>query len=148
MKMKLQEVMERLPHRYPFLLVDKVLECDSDTYISVQKNVTYNEPQFQGHFPDYAVLPGVLVIEAMAQSTGILAFEIMGGVPSPEAVFMLVGIDKAKFRRQVVPGDVLIIRAEKIRRSRNMMKFTVTAKVDDDLVCSAEIMGAFADRKK
>ncbi len=147
MKMNLQEVMERLPHRYPFLLVDKVLECDSETYITVQKNVSYNEPQFQGHFPDYAVLPGVLVIEAMAQSTGILAFEVMGGVPSPDAVFMLVGVDKAKFRRQVVPGDVLTIRAEAIHRSRNMMKFSVTAKVDDELVCSANIMGAFASGK-
>ncbi len=148
MKMTLQEVMERLPHRYPFLLVDKVLECDSETYITVQKNVTFNEPQFQGHFPDYAVLPGVLVIEAMAQSTGILAFEVFGGVPSPNAVFMLVGVDAAKFRKQVVPGDVLIIRAEKTRQARNMMKFAVTAKVDDEVVCSASIMGAFADRNK
>lgn len=146
MIMNLKEVMVRLPHRYPFLLIDRVLECDSDTYIVAQKNVTYNEPYFQGHFPDYAVVPGVLVLEAMAQSTGILAFEIFGGLPSPEAVFMLVGIDNAKFRRQVVPGDALILRAEKIRRSRNMMKFDVTAKVNDELVCSANIMGAFTGR--
>lgn len=145
MIMNLKEVMVRLPHRYPFLLIDRVLECDSDTYIVAQKNVTYNEPYFQGHFPDYAVVPGVLVLEAMAQSTGILAYESFGGLPSPEAVFMLVGIDNAKFRRQVVPGDALIIRAEKLRRSRNMMKFDVTAKVNDELVCSANIMGAFAD---
>lgn len=138
--------MVRLPHRYPFLLIDRVLECDADTYIVAQKNVAYNEPYFQGHFPDYAVVPGVLVLEAMAQSTGILAYEIFGGLPSPEAVFMLVGIDNAKFRRQVVPGDALVIRAEKLRRSRNMMKFDVTAKVNDELVCSANIMGAFADR--
>lgn len=147
MKMNLSEVMIRLPHRYPFLLIDKVLECDADTFITVQKNVTYNEPYFQGHFPDYAVVPGVLVIEAMAQSTGILAYEILGGVPSPEAVFMLVSVDKARFRKQVVPGDVLVIRAERLRRSRNMMKFAVTAKVDDELVCSADIMGAFTNRK-
>jgi 3-hydroxyacyl-[acyl-carrier-protein] dehydratase len=146
MKMNLKEVMVRLPHRYPFLLIDRVLECDADTYIVAQKNVAYNEPYFQGHFPDYAVVPGVLVLEAMAQSTGILAYEIFGGLPSPEAVFMLVGIDNAKFRRQVVPGDALVIRAEKLRRSRNMMKFDVTAKVNDELVCSANIMGAFADR--
>ncbi|MBN1379437.1 MAG: 3-hydroxyacyl-ACP dehydratase FabZ [Gammaproteobacteria bacterium] len=145
--MNLKEVMIRLPHRYPFLLIDKVLECDSETYIVAQKNITYNEPYFQGHFPEYAVLPGVLVLEAMAQSTGILAFEVFGGVPSPDAVFMLAGIDNAKFRRQVVPGDVLIIRAESERRSRNMMKFLVTAKVNDELVCSANIMGAFASGK-
>jgi 3-hydroxyacyl-[acyl-carrier-protein] dehydratase len=128
-------------------MIDKVLECDADTYIVAKKNVTYNEPCFQGHFPHYAVFPGVLVVEAMAQSTGILAYEILGGVPSPEAVFMLVGVNKAKFRRQVLPGDELIVRAERTRRSRNMMKFDTTATVDGDLVCSAEIMGAFADRQ-
>lgn len=147
MKMNLSEIMERLPHRYPFLLVDRVLECDADTYIIVQKNVSYNEPYFQGHFPNYAVFPGVLVIEAMAQSTGLLACEIIGGAPNPSDVFMLVGVDNAKFRKQVIPGDVIIIRAEKIRRSRNMMKFEVTSRVNDELVCSANIMGAFATPK-
>ena len=145
--MNLQEVMERLPHRYPFLLIDRVLECDPNSYIVAQKNVTYNEPHLQGHFPDFPVVPGVLVIEAMAQSTGILAFEICKGLPSPDAVFMLASVDKAKFRKQVLPGDVLIIRAEKVRHARNMIKFAVTAKVDDKLVCSADIMGAFTNTK-
>lgn len=143
-KMTIREVMARLPHRYPFLLVDRVLECDSKSYIKVQKNVTINEPCFQGHFPEVPVLPGVLVLESMAQATGILAFEVLDGDLVRESVFMLVGVDNARFKRQVLPGDVLIIQADVMRRSRNMMKFSVTAKIDDALVCSAEIMGAFA----
>ena len=148
MKLSPTEVKTRLPHRYPFLLIDKVLECDKDTYIVAQKNVSCNEPYFQGHFPEFSVVPGVMVLESMAQSTGILAYEILGGVPSPDAVFMLVAVDDARFRRQVVPGDVLTIRAERRHQSKNMMKFWVTANVGDELVCSAHIMGAFADGKQ
>lgn len=136
--------MARLPHRYPFLLVDRILASDSETYIEVQKNVTYNEPCFQGHFPRAPVFPGVLVVEAMAQSTGILAFEVLEGEVTIDDIFMLVGVDNARFKRQVIPGDIIKIRADVLKRSRNMMKFSVTAKVEENLVCSAEIFGAFA----
>ena len=147
MKMNPYEILERLPHRYPFLLIDRVLECDSKTFITVQKNVTFNEPQFQGHFPDYPVFPGVMIIEAMAQATGLLSFEVIEGLVKEDSVFMLVGVDKARIKKQVIPGDVIIIRADVMRRSRNVMKFSVTAKVDDSLVASAEIMGAYAGRE-
>lgn len=146
MKMNPQEILERLPHRYPFLLIDKVLDCDSETFITVQKNVTFNEPQFQGHFPEHPVFPGVLVLEAMAQATGLLSFEVIDGLVKEDSVFMLVGVDDARIKQQIVPGDILIIRAEVLRRSRNVMKFNVTAKVDEKLVASAVIMGAYADK--
>lgn len=143
-RMNIKDVMARLPHRYPFLLVDRVRGSDSKTYIEVQKNITYNEPCFQGHFPGVPVFPGVLVIEAMAQSTGILAFEVLDGQLMPDDIFMLVGVDNARFKRQVIPGDILVIRADVLKKSRNMMKFSVTAKVEENIVCSAEIFGAFA----
>jgi 3-hydroxyacyl-[acyl-carrier-protein] dehydratase len=143
--MNIYEVMQKLPHRFPFLLIDKVLVCEPDKYIEAVKNVTFNEPCFQGHFPEFPVFPGVLVTEAMAQATGILTFQTMDFVHK-DALFMLVGIDNARFKKQVVPGDVLHIRAEILRKSRNVWKFATEAKVDGQLVCSAEIIGALAKR--
>lgn len=140
------EILARLPHRYPFLLIDRILDCDSETFIVTQKNVSFNEPQFQGHFPSYPVFPGVLVVEAMAQATGILAFEVIEESIKQNSVFMLAGVDNARLKKQVVPGDVLIIRADVMRRSRNVMKFKVTTKVGDNVVASADIMGAYAPR--
>lgn len=147
MKLSHLGVQEYLPHRYPFLLVDRVLECDSKTFITVQKNVTINEPHFQGHFPDYPVFPGVLVLEAMAQATGILSAQVIDESIKANAVFVLAGIDKARMKKQVMPGDVLIIRADVLHQKRNVMKFDVTAKVDDRIVASAEIMGAYGARQ-
>jgi 3-hydroxyacyl-[acyl-carrier-protein] dehydratase len=144
--MNIYEVMKKLPHRFPFLLIDKVLACEPDKYIEAVKNVTFNEPFFQGHFPEFPVFPGVLVTEAMAQATGILTFQTMDGFVHENALFMLVGIDNARFKKQVVPGDVLHIRAEILRKSRNVWKFATEAKVDGQLVCSAEIIGALATR--
>ncbi|GIX22601.1 MAG: 3-hydroxyacyl-[acyl-carrier-protein] dehydratase FabZ [Gammaproteobacteria bacterium] len=144
MKLGIKDIMRRLPHRYPFLLVDRVVDGDGRSYIETQKNITFNEPCFMGHFPGIPVFPGVLIVEAMAQSTGILAFEIVGGQIDDDTVFMLVGVDRARFKRQVVPGDVLRMRAEVTKRSRNMMKFDVVARVDDAVACTVEIFGAFA----
>lgn len=145
--MNIYEVMKRIPHRFPFLLVDKVVACEPDKSIDIIKNVTMNEPFFQGHFPECPIFPGVLVTEAMAQATGILTFE---SIPREEldkdSLFLLVGIDNARFKKQVIPGDVLRIRAEILRKTRNVWKFSTTAMVESQLVCSAEIIGALVAR--
>ena len=140
------ELMQRMAHRYPFLLIDKVLACEPEKYVTAQKNVTANEPCFAGHFPEYPVFPGVLVIEAMAQTTAVLTFESLQGYDHNNAIFMLVGVDKARFKKQVIPGDVMKIHVELGRRMRNIWRFDVTATVDDAVVCTAEIVGAMTDR--
>jgi 3-hydroxyacyl-[acyl-carrier-protein] dehydratase len=144
--MNIYEVMKRIPHRFPFMLVDKVVSCEPDKAIEIIKNVTMNEPFFEGHFPECPIFPGVLVTEAMAQATGILTFESMPGNINQNSLFLLVGIDNARFKKQVIPGDVLRIRAEILRKTRNIWKFATTAMVEDQLVCSAEIIGALVDR--
>ncbi len=144
--MNIYEVMERIPHRYPFLMIDKVEACEPDKYIITVKNITAGEPFFQGHFPGFPVVPGVLIIEAMAQSTGILTFETMGGYPHDDSIFMLVGVDNARFKKQVTPGDVLTIRAEIARKARNVWKFSSQASVDGETVCTATIVGALTTR--
>jgi len=136
----LDEVMRRLPHRYPFLLVDRVLECVSGERILALKNVTANEQFFLGHFPGRPVMPGVLILEAMAQAAGILTFVTANVYPDESVRFYFAGIDKARFRRPVVPGDQLLLEATLERRIRTIWKFAVVARVDGEEVSSAEMM--------
>jgi 3-hydroxyacyl-[acyl-carrier-protein] dehydratase len=140
--MDIQEVMRRLPHRYPFLLVDRVLECHSGKSIRALKNVSINEPFFPGHFPQRPVLPGVIILEALAQTAGILAFVTAGVYPDEQRQLYFVGIDKARFRRPVVPGDQLILKATLERSLRGIWKFSTTAEVNGEEATSAEMMVA------
>jgi 3-hydroxyacyl-[acyl-carrier-protein] dehydratase len=136
--MDIQKIQSLLPHRYPFLLVDRVVECEPGKRLVAIKNVTVNEPFFQGHFPSKPVMPGVLLIEAMAQATGLLAME-SAEVPK-EAIYYLVGVDKARFKQPVVPGDQVRLEVEVLKHRRDIWVFTAEAKVDDSMVASAEIM--------
>jgi 3-hydroxyacyl-[acyl-carrier-protein] dehydratase len=135
-------ILERLPHRYPFLLVDRVLELHRGERIRALKNVTYNEPFFPGHFPGRPVMPGVMIIEALAQATGILAFSSANVIPTEQTRFYFVGIDKARFRKPVVPGDQLILKATVQRALRGIWKFETMALVGDTEVAHAEMMVA------
>ncbi|MDJ0740895.1 MAG: 3-hydroxyacyl-ACP dehydratase FabZ [Gammaproteobacteria bacterium] len=136
--MDIQKIQSLLPHRYPFLLVDRVVDSEPGKRLVAIKNVTINEPFFPGHFPSKPVMPGVLLIEAMAQATGLLAME-SADVPE-EAIYYLVGVDKARFKRPVVPGDQLVFEVEVLKNKREIWVFSATAKVDDSVVASAEIM--------
>jgi 3-hydroxyacyl-[acyl-carrier-protein] dehydratase len=140
--MDIQEVMRRLPHRYPFLLVDRVLECCAGESIRAIKNVTVNEPFFPGHFPHRPVLPGVIILEALAQTAGILAFVTAGVYPDENRQLYFVGIDKARFRRPVTPGDQLVLTATLERSLRGIWKFSTLAEVDGVEASSAEMMVA------
>lgn len=137
------KILELLPHRYPFLLVDKIIEMDRDESCIGIKNVTVNEPHFQGHFPNRPIMPGVLLIEAMAQTGGALCLWNGGVTESPQAVFFMT-IDKAKFRRPVVPGDRVEFHMKKIKQRRSMWWFSGKAMVDGTLVAEAEV-GAMLD---
>lgn len=138
--MDIQEVMRRLPHRYPFLLVDRVTECIPKKSIVAFKNVTFNEPCFMGHFPGRPVMPGVLVLEALAQAAGILAFVSAGVYPTEKTQIYFVGIDKARFRRPVVPGDRVILKATLERALRGIWKFATVAEVNGEEAVSANMM--------
>jgi 3-hydroxyacyl-[acyl-carrier-protein] dehydratase len=140
--MDIQEVMRRLPHRYPFLLVDRVLECIPKQSIRALKNVTFNEPCFTGHFPNRPVMPGVLMLEALAQTAGILAFVTAGVYPTEKTEIYFVGIDKVRFRRPVVPGDQIILKATLERALRGIWKFSTVAEVEGAEAVSAEMMVA------
>ena len=140
--MYVSEIKNFLPHRYPFLLVDKVLELEEGRYIKALKNVTVNEPFFNGHFPGKPIMPGVLIIEAMAQSTGLLGFRTMSAEPQPNTLYMLVAVDKARFKRQVEPGDQLLLEAEIVKKKGIMWVFNTKATVDGELVASAELICA------
>ena len=145
MDMPIEEVLRFLPHRYPFLLVDRVLECTPGKSLVALKNVTINEPFFPGHFPRRPVMPAVLILEAMAQATGILALRTLDG-PLPEtSLYYFVGIDNARFRRPVVPGDQLIIDIEAVRATRGVWKVRARASVGSHLAAAADIMGALRD---
>jgi 3-hydroxyacyl-[acyl-carrier-protein] dehydratase len=135
-------VLRQLPHRYPFLLVDRVLECHKGKSIRALKNVTYNEPYFPGHFPQRPVMPGVIIIEALAQAAGILAFVTAGVYPDDETRLYFVGIDEARFRKPVEPGDQLVLTATLQRQMRGIWKFGAVAYVDDKEVASASLMVA------
>jgi len=138
--MNISEVKNFLPHRYPFLLIDKVLSFEVGKRLTALKNITFNEPQFTGHFPSQPVMPGVLIIEALAQATGILAFKSEVGKPQEGQIYMLVGVDNARFKKMVEPGDQLILEVEVLTVKRGIWKFKGSAYVDDKLVTSAELM--------
>ncbi len=140
MQLDIQEILRRLPHRYPFLLVDRVLECVPGHKVRALKNVTVNEPYFPGHFPHRPVMPGVMIIEALAQAAGILAFVTAGVYPDENSVFYFVGIDKARFRRPVGPGDQLMLEATLERNLRGIWKLAAVASVDGAEAASAELM--------
>ena len=136
--MDIGQVMNLLPHRYPFLLVDRVVECEPGERLVAIKNVTINEPYFTGHFPVKPVMPGVLIIEALAQATGLLAMQTV--TPEDHAIYYLVGVDKARFKRPVEPGDQLRLEAQLLKRRREIWVFACNASVDGKAVASAEIM--------
>jgi len=138
--MNINEVKNFLPHRYPFLLIDRVTNLEVGKSLTAIKNVTFNEPHFAGHFPDQPIMPGVLIIEALAQATGILAFKSEVGKPQIGQIYMLVGVDKVRFKKMVEPGDQLEIYAEIITVKRGIWKFNCKASVEGKLVTSAEIL--------
>ena len=140
--MDVNEIKEYLPHRYPFLLVDRVVELELGDYILAYKNLTINESYFNGHFPGQAVFPGVLLVEALAQSAGILGFKTMGKKPSDGSIYYFVGADKLRFKRPCVPGDRVMLRAEIVSDRRGIWKFDVRAEVDGNLCASATILCA------
>ena len=141
-QLDMQAILERLPHRYPFLLVDRVLECRAGESIRALKNVTYNEPFFPGHFPSRPVMPGVMILEALAQTAGILCFVTANVIPDHKAPLYFVGIDKARFRRPVVPGDQLLLTAQLERSLRGIWRFSTAALVGEHEVAHAEMMVA------
>ncbi len=140
----IEEIMSLLPHRYPFLMVDRVLDyqiTDEHKTLKAVKNVSFNEPFFQGHFPGKPVLPGVLILEAMAQATGVLAFTMVGK-PEPGELYYFASIDNARFKRPVVPGDQLILDVEYLKEKRGIAAFKGVATVNGEIVCSADLMCA------
>ena len=141
-EMYIEEIRKFLPHRYPFLLVDRVIDCVPGESIIAIKNISINEPQFTGHFPDQAIMPGVLIIEALAQATGLLGFRTMSEEPSDDILYMLVGVDNVRFKRQVVPGDQLTLKAKIERRSKVIWKFSCEASVDGELCTAANLLCA------
>ncbi len=143
--MDVKEIREYLPHRYPFLLVDRVVELVPGESIVAYKNVSVNEPFFNGHFPDYPVMPGVLIVEAMAQAAGLLGFKTMGKKPQDGSIYYFVGADDLRFKRPVVPGDQLRLEAKVLSERRGIWKFEVRSSVDGETVSSATIL--CADRK-
>ncbi len=140
--MDIHKILEHLPHRYPFLLVDRVLELEVGKSIHAYKNVTINEPFFVGHFPHHPVMPGVLIMEALAQAAGILSFKTMGEMPDADSVFYFVGIDEARFKKPVMPGDQLHLHIQIARQMRGIWKYDAEAKVDGEIVASAKLMCA------
>lgn len=139
--LNIQEIIELLPHRYPFLLVDRVLHFEKGKFLRAVKNVTFNEPFFQGHFPENPVFPGVLILEAMAQATGVLAFKSAGSLRLGE-LYYFAAIHHARFKRPVVPGDQMILEVEFLKERRGIARFKGLAKVADEIVCEAEMMCA------
>ena len=138
--MDIHAILKQLPHRYPFLLVDRVVEVESNKRIRAIKNVTFNEPYFMGHFPGRPVMPGVLMLEALAQAAGLLAFDAIGQVPDENNIYYFVGIDSARFKRPVEPGDQLILEASIDRVRAGIWKFKGIARVGDEVACEAELM--------
>ena len=143
--MDIHEILEYLPHRYPFLLIDRVVAIEPGKSIHAYKNVTINEPFFVGHFPHHPVMPGVLIMEALAQAAGILSFKSMDEKPSPDTVFYFAGIDDARFKKPVMPGDQLHLHVEIERQMRGVWKYNAEARVDGQLAASAKLMCAKRD---
>lgn len=138
--MDIHEILKYLPHRYPFLLVDKVLDCDPGKSITALKNVTINEPFFNGHFPHHPVMPGVLIIEALAQAAALLTLKAANMQTDENAIYYFVGIDGARFKRPVQPGDQLILKAAILRERIGIWKYSAKAEVDGRTVAEAELM--------
>ena len=138
--MDIHQILKQLPHRYPFLLVDRVLELDKGKRIKALKNVTMNEPFFAGHFPHRPVMPGVLMLEAMAQAAALLAFDMQGITPDDKTVYYFAGIDGARFKRPVEPGDQLVMEVSLERSKAGIFKFKGTTRVGDEIACEAELM--------
>jgi len=140
--MDIYKILKQLPHRYPFLLVDRVLSIDKGKSIRALKNVTINEPFFEGHFPHRPVMPGVLMLEALAQAAALLAFDAMDAVPDQDSVYYFAGMDDVRFKRPVEPGDQLILEAELLRMKAGIFKFKTRALVGSELAVQAEIICA------
>ena len=138
--MDIYQILKLLPHRYPFLLVDRVVEIDKGKRIKALKNVSVNEPFFTGHFPSRPVMPGVLMLEALPQAAGLLSFDMLGVAPDENTVFYFVGIDNARFKRPVEPGDQLILEVELDRIKGGIYKFKGVARVDTNVACEADLM--------
>ena len=138
--MDIHQILKQLPHRYPILLVDRVLEIDKGKRIKALKNVSINEPYFSGHFPHRPVMPGVLMLEALAQAAALLAFDMLGTTPDDKTVYYFAGIDGARFKRPVEPGDQLILEVTLDRMKAGIFKFKACAKVGEEIAAEAELM--------
>jgi len=138
--MNIRDILDHLPHRYPFLLVDRVISCEPGKSIHAYKNLTINEPFFAGHFPGIPVMPGVLIMEALAQAAGILSFKTLGVKPDENSLFYFAGIDNARFKKPVTPGDQLHLHVSILRRMRGIWKYKAEARVDGHVVAEAELM--------
>ena len=145
--MNVEQIRNYLPHRYPFLLVDRVVEYEVGKSLTAIKNVTVNEPWVNGHFPHQPIMPGVLIIEALAQATGLLGFRTMGEEPQTDTLYLLVAVDNARFKQAVVPGDQLVMQVELDKRKGIMWVFKAEARVDGKLAVSAELMCAAKKEK-
>ena len=146
--MDIHQILEHLPHRYPFVLVDRVLEIEPGKKIKAVKNVSINEPFFPGHFPHHPVMPGVLIVEALAQAAAILSFKTGNYMPSDDSVYYFAGIDKARFKKPVSPGDQLMLEVSIDRILKGIWKYNCSASVDGKLVAEADIMCILKDIKK
>jgi len=144
-EMSIHDILKYLPHRYPFLLVDRVLKCEIGQSVLAIKNVSFNEPFFQGHFPNAPVMPGVLILEALAQASGLLALSNPDWRPDDESLYLFVGIDKARFKRQVGPGDQLTLDVRLKRQKRGYGVFEAIASVENEVAASAELMCVFKE---
>jgi 3-hydroxyacyl-[acyl-carrier-protein] dehydratase len=138
--MDIHKILKQLPHRYPILLVDRVLELEKGVRIKALKNVSINEPHFQGHFPHRPVMPGVLILEALAQAAALLTFDTLGETPDEQTVYYFAGIDGARFKRPVEPGDQLFLEVALDRMKAGIFKFKALAKVGDEIAAEAELM--------
>ena len=146
MIMNIEQVMQYLPHRYPFLLIDKVTELEPGKSVTAIKNVTINEPFFRGHFPGAPVMPGVLILEAMAQAAAILSFKTKNYAPEEIGIVYFAGIDGARFKKPVKPGDQLVLKVDIVREMRGIWKYTGRAEVDGVMVAEAELMATLRDK--
>jgi 3-hydroxyacyl-[acyl-carrier-protein] dehydratase len=138
--MDIHEILDHLPHRYPFVMIDRVISMEIGKEITALKNVSVNEPYFQGHFPYHPVMPGVLIVEAMAQAAAILSFKTMGIKPSDDSVYYFAGIDSARFKKPVSPGDQIVLNVKIDRILKGIWKYTGVATVDDCVVAEASMM--------
>lgn len=138
--LRYDQIKHYLPHRYPFMLIDRVTACSPDNWITGYKNITINEELFNGHFPDNPIMPGVLMVEAMAQLSGILGFISAGQTSEDGYLYLFAGVDKVRFKKMVSTGDTLVLRSKALMNKRDIYKFSCTAHVDGQLACSAEIM--------